>query len=1226
MKHIFKIYLVVLLITSELSVYCPIYAENQENSYYETSCNDIQNLIYNLPSLEEISEENISIVKQDISDITSSINILNDEDLSSLDLTKYNLLIEYFNDIEQEDNFEDLEIEFKLNYIEDDIDNERLQHNYSNRKLFKTESYPPSYSLVAEGKVTSVKFQNPYGSCWAFAAIASAESNYLIKNNNATIDLSELQLAWFAFNDYKVSDDLGLITNDGGEYVYNKDKNSLPISVLDDPLDNGGNQQIATQSLSAGIGLIDETKLAYPTTDYYHQNYISELPNNDVCYKSDYRLVEVNWYNAKDRNEIKKAIMEKGALATSFYYDDNYFNSNTNAYYINGPRSQNHAVTIVGWDDNYSADNFKNKPKGNGAWLIKNSWSTLWGDNGYFWLSYYDSSFDTEAFGYEIEKIDKNNDYNIYQYDDGYSGSFVSSDSVKLANVFKAQDDSLIKEVGIYTNDADTEYIIDIYVGGNSDNPLSGTLKYEQKGKITYAGYHTIKLDSPEQSYGSNVTVDKDQWFSVVITYTHENGSNVIVPLSSNLSNYGNVNFHENTTNDYSYLINGSGSYSSIKSEGIPRIKAYLQENSENEYTIEYYYQNIENDEYTLKEDATKTKYAKINDEVSTTANEVEGFTYNETKSKLSTIIKGSNEDILKVYYDRNKYKLTFNIGEDANIDNKNPVELKYGASIIVPDNPTKEGYLFNGWDKDIPTIMPASDLTFTADWTINNVKFDVVHYIQNNSVIDGYTMYLKETKQDEKDKELDISNYVLNDIAGYKYNEELTISKKNESLVLKFGEENYITINIYYDLKQYKLTLDKTDGIILETGEFNYNYQSEVSLIADLLDGYEFEKWEGDTDGCTIVGNQLMLKMPSKDISLKACAKLIEYTITYDGLEDASVETNPEKYTIETETFTINNPTKKGYTFDGWQINDEETINENITIEKGTFGNITLKAKWINNIVSTTNAGFKENDIIYVDGKKYVVDNSGNIKIDNGKNVVATTYEINESSTPEDIHTIYPKSMKVYIFEKNEDGTLTLNYHENLDDILKYAGASIRITGKKGIRIITSIPVAKRNSLIKNGYDGYKVMEYGTIMAWESSLNGQEPALEKQADGSFKAISGCVKGEAFSITNNKNAVFSENKDVIQYTNTLVEDDKNPWTGKFGNDFAMRSYMVIRPKDANDASQDMVIYGGTLYRSIAYVALQNKNAFNPGSEAYEYIWSLIKAGYGNEYDNEYVGS
>lgn len=1212
MKQILKIFLVVFLTIGELSIYSPIYAENQENTYCETSCGDIQNLINNLPSLEEISEENIITIEEDINNITSLIYNLNDEDLSSLDLTKYNLLIEYFNSIEQEDNNEEIELEFKLNYIEDDIDAERLQHNYSNRKLFKTEKYDSKYSLVEKNLVTEVKYQNPYGTCWAFAAIASAESNYLVKNPGKEIDLSELQLAWFTFDNYKIADNLQLITNDGGNFNYNGIESLLPIRMLDNVLDNGGNQEFATDALATGIGFIDESSLPYPSTDPYNENIISKKPNNSICYERKYRLVASNWYNAKDKNEIKKALMENGALATSFYYGDIYYNSTKSSYYCD-KTSSNHAVTIVGWDDNYSKDNFKETPSGDGAWLIKNSWSTYWGDEGYFWISYYDKSLSDVVFGYEIEEIGEDNNYDIYQYDGGISRGYKKSDFVKLANVYKAQEDSFIREVGIYTDDADTNYIIDIYTGNEANNePLSGTLAYSQNGTLEYAGYHTIKLND------SKVIAKKGEWFSIVVTYTHENGSSVEVPLSGSYYGYGDVNFHEDTTNDHSYSITKTGDVSSVKSSGIARIKAYLQRSGENKYSVEYYYQNIENDEYTCT--STKTQYAGLGD-LEITPEDVEGFTLNKEKSTLKTYIDGQGDKTLCVYYDRNSYNLVFD-ADGGKLDNKNPEKVKYEAPIIVPDNPTKDNYIFNGWDKEIPFIMPANDLTFKASWTMDQVKFNVIYLVQNKSS-NKYDEFKKESKTGKLGTTLEINNY--NDgIDGYKYNETLTKENNDKDIVL--SETSDITIKLYYDIEQYKLTLSKgTTGIVLTESDSLYDYKSEVSISAELLDGYEFDGWF-DGDEKQFENINYSFKMPSKDLSLTAKANPIDYSISYEGIEEATFEqNNPVTYTIETETFKLNNPTKDGYTFDGWQINDDETINDSITIEKGTFGNITLKAKWINNTVSTTNAGFKENDIIYVDGKKYVVDNSGNIEIDNGKNVVATTYEINESSTPEDIHTIYPKSMKVYIFEKNEDGTLTLNYHENLDDIIKYAGASIRITGKKGIRIITSIPVAKRNSLIKNGYDGYKVMEYGTIMAWESSLNGQEPALEKQADGSFKAISGCVKGEAFSITNNKNAVFSENKDVIQYTNTLVEGD-SPWDGKYGDDFAMRSYMVIRPKDANDASQDMVIYGGTLYRSIAYVALQNKNAFNPGSEAYEYIWSLIKAGYGNEYDDDYVAS
>lgn len=100
-----------------------------------------------------------------------------------------------------------------------------------------------------------------------------------------------------------------------------------------------------------------------------------------------------------NQEEIKEYILSNGAVYVEFYADKPAgYNYSTAAFYTNEYYSTNHAVAVVGWDDNYSVSNFKsgNRPTENGAWLVKNSWGTISGDNGYCWISYEDTSFNSE--------------------------------------------------------------------------------------------------------------------------------------------------------------------------------------------------------------------------------------------------------------------------------------------------------------------------------------------------------------------------------------------------------------------------------------------------------------------------------------------------------------------------------------------------------------------------------------------------------------------------------------------------------------------------------------------------------------------------------------------------------------------------------------------------------------------------------------------------------------
>ena len=379
--------------------------------------------------------------------------------------------------------------------------------------ITKAATYPAAYRTE---NLPAVRDQGIYGVCWSFSTISLIETN-LIKKNLASsdIDLSELHLVNYTYN--CVNDPLGGLEGDVNKF------DTSYGSVMQ----YGGNVEMAANSLLDWEGAVNEKVVPY-TIDYIRQVENEQL-DDSLAYGKDVAHVQ-NFYrvNITSRDDVKKAVMDYGAVSISYWSDqssdwstDNY-NSSTVAYYCPNAYTSNHAVTIVGWDDDYSADNFATTPDGNGAWIVRNSWGSYYGKEGYFYLSYYDKSIYTVGYALEAELSD--NYDNNYQYDGamlyGYMGYGGSN---KYANIFEAkanQDGSEnIKAVSFMTGrSTNLNYTVSIYTNLTDEtNPESGTLAAQKSGITTYDGTYTVNLDSP-------VEINEGNKFSVVVEVRNASG------------------------------------------------------------------------------------------------------------------------------------------------------------------------------------------------------------------------------------------------------------------------------------------------------------------------------------------------------------------------------------------------------------------------------------------------------------------------------------------------------------------------------------------------------------------------------------------------------------------------------------------------------------------------------------------------------------------------------
>lgn len=438
--------------------------------------------------------------------------------------------------------------------------------------------------------VTEARNQLTSNLCWAFSQASLAETNMIKKGlfSRDNLQISPDHLGYFFY--HHVVDELG---GTAGASVVPADSSRNYYTL-------GGNTLCGTFKLANWVGAVEEAKAPFSSGPQTH--------DNAIAYDDIGHLQNAYWVRASDRSYVKALIQEYGSAGVNCVMNSSGLrvcDDGTTSYLYAGNNAVGHAVTIIGWDDDYPAENFRsfgssdssknNQPASqDGAWLIKDSYAGEDGRvDGCFYMSYEDSALNyntVNALSYDMERAG-NYDHN-YQYDAACGLRDMSaSNTVCGANVYQAKGNQTpngaekLEAVSFATLSTDAQYSIQVYTGLKSpdSDPLSGTaaLAQEQTGSFAYAGYHTVELNTP-------VVLEEGEYFSVVVSLSKP-GSSASLMVDESYSNGWAVYTAALQRGRSFYSLDGSAwtdaydrTSGGVSHPSVVRIKAFT-----NDYTVQ---------------------------------------------------------------------------------------------------------------------------------------------------------------------------------------------------------------------------------------------------------------------------------------------------------------------------------------------------------------------------------------------------------------------------------------------------------------------------------------------------------------------------------------------------------------------------------------------------------------------------------------------------------------
>lgn len=509
------------------------------------------------------------------------------------------------------------------------------------------ETLPTKYNIADTVDIT-VRNQGITDSCWAIAAVEMFETNNAkMKNLDEAVTYSSRHM------DYSSS-----------KYFLNNTENAQGFNRK---VGEGANYEVAMAYFTSGKGPILEEDMPFENNinlinifeiqnktvqsqlkDYtkYPNIYKSYDENNNVSYSNGKNLAYTEEQIIDFRNNIKNQIMKYGAVGSYTYVprnkeDYNYFSHDNGIFYgnsyfcNNSDLTMNHSICIVGWDDTYSKENFKEgcQPIHDGAYIALNSWGTDWNNNnGYYYISYDDYFIELAMYG--IQNISDVEYDNIYQYDElGNNFALTSSSTPSYiygANIFNKKNNNREKltNVGVYIYNDKTS--VEVYISNKNESEIDvSTLECIGNGIDLTAGYHVIDIDTD---------IYLNDEFMIIVKFINENVAKL--PIEANYSSLGytdmKTRYNTATANAGESFVSLDGKQWNDLTEKYPNANICIKAFTINET------QNASNTDYIKN---TKWKLIKGNN-----VTMISGIEENTTISELLSTDNFSSNYTVKAY------------------------------------------------------------------------------------------------------------------------------------------------------------------------------------------------------------------------------------------------------------------------------------------------------------------------------------------------------------------------------------------------------------------------------------------------------------------------------------------------------------------------------------------------------------------------------------------------